>query len=133
MLLAMTGEARAHIMSDGAFRKTCFRQISMTCGTGDASRIVRSMAEQHMSFGRKTVDPYPGDLNVLICISNNFLNLWPFLEELCVAQHAFSDRGNAGCSTMISANMAIKTIQTKPHVLVVWKCYRLSGPIGAGA
>lgn len=129
----MTGEARAHVMSDGAFRKTCFRQISMACGTGDASRIVRSMAELHMSFGRKTVNSYPRDLNVLIRIGDHFLNLRPFLEELCVAQHAFSDRGNAGRSAMISTHMAVETIQAKPHVLVVWKCYRLSGQTNAEA
>jgi hypothetical protein len=110
MLLAMAGETRAHIMSDGAFGKACFCEISMACGTGDSSRIVRSMSELHMCFGRKAVNPYPRDLNVLIRIGDNFLNLRFLLEERCVAQHAFSDRWNTGCSAMISANMAVETI-----------------------
>jgi hypothetical protein len=42
-----------------------------------------------------------------------------------MAEHAFSDRGNAGDCPMVSANMAVETIESKPDVFAVRKCNRL--------
>jgi hypothetical protein len=77
------------------------------------------MAEFHMSIGREAVDPNPGDFDVLVSVSNNFLDLRFFFRQLGMTEHAFSDGRNAGSIAYVRANMAIDARHTKLHMSVV--------------
>ena len=62
-----------------------------------------------MSVARETVNPLPGDLQILISVFDNFLDLGLLPRQLGMAQHAFPNGWNAcGCAG-VGANMAVYT------------------------
>ena len=71
----MTCQTSAHIVVDYPFGYPHLGQISVTPGAGNASLIMRSMTELNVGPGRKTVDAHPRDFNLLVCISDDLLNL----------------------------------------------------------
>ena len=83
---------------------------------------MRCMTELNMSVRREAVHAYPRDLQVLVSVSNDFLDSWFFLCQLGVGEHAFSDRWNAGAFADVCADMTIDTLHPEFHVCAMRKC-----------
>jgi hypothetical protein len=89
---------------------------------------MRRMAELYVSICRKAVNTFPGNLDIFLSVTNNLPNLGLIDCDLCVAEHAFSNRRKACRIPGISANVAIGTGQADFGVDIVRKRDRLLRP-----
>jgi hypothetical protein len=113
-------------------RNRGFGQIPVTCRAENSRLVMRFVAEFDMSVGREAVDVYPGDLKVLVSVSNDFLYSRFFSCQLGMTEHALSDRWKPSGIANVGANMAIDTLHSKLHMSVVRECDGLLGPSGNG-
>ena len=118
----MTGKAATHGMVNGSFGHRGFGQIAVAGRAGDSRREMRCMAEFDMCSGRKAIDAYPGNLNLPFSVIADLLDFRFFPRQFGMAEHAFSDRWNAGAVADVCANMAIDTLHAEFHVCAMGKC-----------
>lgn len=83
---------------------------------------MRRMAEFNMGARRKAIHAYPGNLNFPFSVIADLLNFRFIPRQFGMAEHAFSDRGNAGAVADVCADMAIDTLHAEFHVCAMGKC-----------
>jgi hypothetical protein len=121
VFLPVTSETRPHVMRNGTFSNCRLCHVSMTRRARDTSPVMRRVAELYVSIFRKTIDSLPRNLNVFLRVTNDLPNFGSIGRDLCVAEHAFSNRGKTRSVAVVSANVAIGTGQADFSVNVVRK------------
>jgi len=121
VFLPVTSETRPHVMRNGTFSNCRLRHVSMTRRARDTSPVMRRVAEFHVSICRKTIDSFPRNLDIFLRVTNDLPNFGLVGSNLCVAEHAFSNRGETRSVAVVSANVAVGTGQADFSVSVMRK------------
>ena len=121
VVLPVTCQAGAHVVSDSALGHCCLCQISVARCAWDTRLVMGGMAKFHVSIRGKVVYALPRDLHVLFSVFDDLLHFGLVTRQLGVAQHAFFDGRNSGGIASVGSNMTVEAVEPELHVCIMRK------------